>query len=119
MQALDLAGKIIKDLDVQQGWAGVPMLMRRELRGSADAEDVLEYRVIAASLAAVPLRDRDAAKRVFSVFALVAVSTPTSVRHTCWFALAAAHRSLSRLRHCSCRRTPSFRWRPSRCCWPQ
>ena len=54
-------------------WAGIPKLLQQEMRSSADGDETsVEYRVISASLGAIPLRDRADAKRVFSVFALVA-----------------------------------------------
>ena len=49
----------------------MPRLLRQELRASSgDGETSVEYRVISASLGAIPARDREACKQVFSVFAL-------------------------------------------------
>ena len=46
------------------------------MRASADGDETsVEYRVISASLAAIPSRDREDAQRIFSVFALVAEDT--------------------------------------------
>jgi hypothetical protein len=80
--ALDLSGKLLRDLGVSgsetDDWTGIPKLLQEEMRRSitaSDDEDQLEYRVIAASLNAIPLRDREAAKQCFSVFALVAEDT--------------------------------------------
>eukprot|EP01052_Picozoa_sp_SAG31_P041944 SAG31_NODE_6506_length_1992_cov_2.123085_1_plen_263_part_10 len=71
--AVDLAGKMLRDLGVSgSDWAGVPKLLREEIRSGGDNDETtVEYRVIAASLSAIPKRDRDAAQRVFRVFALV------------------------------------------------
>ena len=74
--AVDLAGKMLRDFGVSGGdWAGIPELLRQELRSGDDDETTVEYRVISASLNAIPLRDRAKAKEVFSVFALVAEDT--------------------------------------------
>eukprot|EP01046_Picozoa_sp_COSAG06_P029309 COSAG06_NODE_2708_length_6408_cov_2.142970_1_plen_1860_part_00 len=75
--AIDLAGKMLRDLGVSGGdWAGIPQLLKQEMHSSADDDETtVEYRVIAASLAAIPKRDRENAKKVFSVFALVAEDT--------------------------------------------
>ena len=76
-----LTGKMLKDFGVATGsdWTGVPDIMRQELRGSGSADegstDTIEYRVIAASLEAIPRRDRAKAKQVFQTFALVAEDT--------------------------------------------
>ena len=77
--AVDLAGKMLRDVGVgtsDQGWGGIPDLLREEMRSSGDGDETtVEYRVIAASLAAIPMCDRAHAKKVFSVFALVAEDT--------------------------------------------
>jgi hypothetical protein len=75
--AVDLAGRMLRDLGVGgSDWAGIPKLLRQEMKASADGDETtVEYRVIAASLSAIPLRDREDAKKVFSVFALVEEDT--------------------------------------------
>jgi hypothetical protein len=75
--AVDLAGKMLRDLGVGgSDWAGIPKLLREEMKTGADGDETtVEYRVIAASLSAIPLRDRADAQKVFSVFALVAEDT--------------------------------------------
>ena len=81
--AVDLAGNMLRDLGVGgSDWAGVPKLLREEMRASADSDETtVEYRVIAASLSAIPKRDREQTQKVFRVFALVAEDThvPLSV----------------------------------------
>ena len=75
--AVDLCGRMLRDLGVSSGdWAGVPQLLQQEIQSSTDGDETtLEYRVLAASLQAIPLRDREDAKKVFSVFALCAEDT--------------------------------------------
>ena len=76
--AVDLAGKMLRDfgIDNEQDWVEIPKLLREEMHADGDDDgSSVEYRVIAASLAAIPTRDRANAKRVFSVFALVAEDT--------------------------------------------
>jgi hypothetical protein len=75
--ALDIAGKMLRDLGVNSDdWAGLPTLLQQEMQSSTDGDETtLEYRILAASLQAIPLRDRENAKRVFSVFALVPEDT--------------------------------------------
>ena len=77
--AVDLAGKMLRDFGVStsdQSWAGIPDLLQEEMRSSGDGDETtVEYRVIAASLAAIPMRDRANARNVFKVFALVAEDT--------------------------------------------
>ena len=75
---LDLAGRMLRDLGVVGGtdWEGIPKLLKKEMQaGASDDETTVEYRVIAASLSAIPLRDREDAKKVFSVFAVVSEDT--------------------------------------------
>jgi hypothetical protein len=75
--AVDLAGKLILDLGVSgSDWEGIPKLLRQEMKAGADGDETtVEYRVIAASLSAIPKRDRENALKVFSTFALVAEDT--------------------------------------------
>ena len=75
--AVDLAGRMLQDLGVDSSdWTGIPKLLQDEMRSSGDSDETsVEYRVIAASLNAIPLRDRANAKRLFSVFAVVAEDT--------------------------------------------
>ena len=101
--AVDLAGKMLRDLGLGGAdWAGIPKLLRQEMRASADGDETsVEYRVISASLNAIPLRDRADAKRVFSVFALVAEDThvPLSAFR---ILLSAVTGESSWCRSCSC-----------------
>eukprot|EP01046_Picozoa_sp_COSAG06_P039278 COSAG06_NODE_4620_length_4092_cov_389.018373_2_plen_296_part_00 len=76
--AVDLAGKILRDFGIKsdQSWVGIPELLREEMRACGDSDETtVEYRVIAASLNAIPLRERESARRVFAVFAFVAEDT--------------------------------------------
>jgi hypothetical protein len=71
-------GKMLKDFGVttSSDWTGVPDIMRQELRSSGNGDETsVEYRVIAASLDAIPRLQRSRAKEVFRVFALVAEDT--------------------------------------------
>lgn len=71
--AIDMCGKMLRDLGVTgSDWSGIPKLLQQELHSTGGDETTVEYRVIAASLNAIPARDRDDAKQVLSVFALVA-----------------------------------------------
>ena len=79
--AVDLAGSMLRDFGVSgKDWTGIPDLLRQEMRaGGNDSENAdettVEYRVLAASLSSIPMRDRDACKKCFRVFALVAEDT--------------------------------------------
>ena len=75
--AVNLAGKMLRELGVDGlDWRGVPKLLQGEMRSSGDSDETsVEYRVLAASLSAIPMRDRANAKKAFSVFALVAEDT--------------------------------------------
>eukprot|EP01052_Picozoa_sp_SAG31_P039475 SAG31_NODE_5483_length_2513_cov_2.273405_4_plen_222_part_00 len=74
--AVDLAGKMLRDLGVEaEDWTGVPKLLREEMHAGNERETTLEYRVISASLNSVPARDRANVRKVFNVFALVAEDT--------------------------------------------
>eukprot|EP01043_Picozoa_sp_COSAG02_P013689 COSAG02_NODE_552_length_20429_cov_28.014068_11_plen_483_part_00 len=75
--ALDIAGSMLRDLGVSgEDWTGIPRLLQQEMQSSAGGDETtLEYRILAASLQAVPLRDREDCRKVFSVFALVAEDT--------------------------------------------
>ena len=68
---------LLRDLGVGGAdWAGIPNLLRQEMKASADSDETtVEYRVIAASLSAIPKRDREHAQKVFRVFATVAEDT--------------------------------------------
>jgi hypothetical protein len=73
--AVDLAGKRLRDLEIRSAdWADIPTLLRDEMRSSR-RDEALEYRVIAASLNAIPACDRDACKQVFRCFAVVPEDT--------------------------------------------
>ena len=74
--AVDLCGRMLKDFGVSgSDWVGIPQLLQEELRSGDRDETTVEYRVLAASLSSIPLRDRESAKKVFQVFALVAEDT--------------------------------------------
>ena len=75
--AIAVAGKFLADLVDGHSvgeWTGLPELLRTEMsRGSeADGETSLEYRVIGASLRAVPEQDKEAVTAIFTVFSVVA-----------------------------------------------
>ena len=79
--AIDVAGKLLRDLCVNEGdWAGVPPLLKQELRCSADEKNSIEYRVISVSLQTIPLRDREGAQAVFRAFALVPEDTVVPIK---------------------------------------
>eukprot|EP01043_Picozoa_sp_COSAG02_P047011 COSAG02_NODE_4462_length_5335_cov_42.590718_2_plen_495_part_00 len=79
--AVDLAGSMLRDFGVSgKDWTGIPDILRQEMRaGGSDSENAdettVEYRVLAASLSSIPIRDRDACNKCFRVFALVAEDT--------------------------------------------
>jgi hypothetical protein len=81
----DLAGKLLRDLGVEDGldnWTGVPKLLRREMKANSEGrdEDSVEYNVIRTSLTAIPVKDRENARLVFSVFATVAEDVHVPLR---------------------------------------
>ena len=51
-----------------EDWVGIPALLREEMRAGNNDESAVEYRVISASLATIPARDRTKAKKVLSVY---------------------------------------------------
>lgn len=79
--AIDIAGSLLADLGLRTSgdadWRELPRMLREEMKRASvgvDGDDAasLEYRVISASLSAIPLHERAQARQCFSVFACVA-----------------------------------------------